>query len=216
MGVPVLQKKSCLLFACLLVLSLALVGCGGEEKLAGSKWKLVKYEAQGVTMEGDALASMGDLGMEFVDDTTVKMSLMGMSIDMFIRDSVVLDTPGIQKPKNKLGRYMEGAVRHSLTDIEAALVVVDGAKGLGSRDEEALFRARHCGVPVVVALNKIAVSYTHLDVYKRQSVCCCTWRLIASKLSALMTCSIRHASSAAVDFSTPSAASQSDKKVCRS
>ena len=54
---------------------------------------------------------------------------------------VVLDTPGIQKPKNKLGRYMEGAVRHSLTDIEAALVVVDGAKGLGSRDEEALFRA---------------------------------------------------------------------------
>lgn len=50
----------------------------------------------------------------------------------------------------------------------------------------------------------------------RCSVCCCTWRLIASKLSALMTCSIRHASSAAVDFSTPSAASQSDKKVCRS
>lgn len=50
---------------------------------------------------------------------------------------------------------MEGAVRHSLTDIEAALVVVDGAKGLGSRDEEALFRATHCGVPVIAALNKI-------------------------------------------------------------
>ena len=60
-----MKKKSCLLFACLLVLSLALVGCGGEEKLAGSKWKLVKYEAQGVTMEGDALASMGDVKMEF-------------------------------------------------------------------------------------------------------------------------------------------------------
>ncbi len=59
------------------------------------------------------------------------------------------------KPKNKLGAIWKGAVRHSLTDIEAALVVVDGAKGLGSRDEEALFRATHCGVPVVVALNKI-------------------------------------------------------------
>ena len=77
MGVPVLKKKSCLLFACLLVLSLALVGCGGEEKLAGSKWKLVKYEAQGVTMEGDALASMGDVKMEFVDESTVKMTLLG-------------------------------------------------------------------------------------------------------------------------------------------
>lgn len=67
---------------------------------------------------------------------------------------VVLDTPGIQKPKNKLGRYMEGAVRHSLTDIEAVLVVIDGAKGMGSRDEEALFRATHAGVPVIVVLNK--------------------------------------------------------------
>ncbi len=72
-----MKKKSCLLFACLLVLSLALVGCGGEEKLAGSKWKLVKYEAQGVTMEGDALASMGDVKMEFVDESTVKMTLLG-------------------------------------------------------------------------------------------------------------------------------------------
>ena len=76
-----MKKKGCLLLACLLVLALALVGCGGEEKLAGTKWKLVKFESQGVTMEGDALASMGDLGMEFVDDTTVKMSLMGMSIE---------------------------------------------------------------------------------------------------------------------------------------
>lgn len=76
-----MKKKGCLLLACLLVLALALVGCGGDEKLAGTKWKLVKFESQGVTMEGDALASMGDLGMEFVDDTTVKMSLMGMSIE---------------------------------------------------------------------------------------------------------------------------------------
>ena len=76
-----MKKKGCVLLACLLVLALALVGCGGDEKLAGTKWKLVKFESQGVTMEGDALASMGDLGMEFVDDTTVKMSLMGMSIE---------------------------------------------------------------------------------------------------------------------------------------
>lgn len=67
---------------------------------------------------------------------------------------VVLDTPGIQKPKNKLGRYMEGTVRHSLTDIDAALVVIDAQKGIGSRDEEALFRAQKAGVPVLVALNK--------------------------------------------------------------
>ena len=41
-----------------------------------------------------------------------------------------------------------------LTDIDAALVVIDAQKGIGSRDEEALFRAQKAGVPVLVALNK--------------------------------------------------------------
>ena len=42
------------------------------------------------------------------------------------------------------------------------------------------------------------------------------WRLIASKLSALMTCSIRQASPVATEGVTPSAVSQSDSRVCRS
>lgn len=67
-----------------------------------------------------------------------------------------------------------------------------------------------------VSYNKKTGLHPGFAASYRCSVCCCTWRLIASKLSALMTCSIRHASSAAVDASTPSAASQSDKKVCRS
>lgn len=100
------------------------------------------------TMVGEKIAIVSD------KPQTTRNRIMGV-VNGAGYQLVVLDTPGIQKPKNKLGRYMEGAVRHSLTDIEAALVVVDGAKGLGSRDEEALFRATHCGVPVVVALNKI-------------------------------------------------------------
>ena len=48
-----------------------------RKKLAGTKWKLAKLELQCVTMEGDALASMGGLGMEFADDTTVEMSFDG-------------------------------------------------------------------------------------------------------------------------------------------
>ncbi len=72
-----MKKKGCLLLSCVLALALALVGCGGEEKLAGTKWKLTKYTAQGVTMEGDALAALGNVNMEFVDESTVKMSMLG-------------------------------------------------------------------------------------------------------------------------------------------
>ena len=67
---------------------------------------------------------------------------------------VLLDTPGIQKPKNRLGAFMEGAVARALRDIEAACVVIDGHSGVGARDQEALFRAQHSGCPVIVALNK--------------------------------------------------------------
>ena len=83
------------------------------------------------TMVGEKIAIVSD------KPQTTRNRIMGV-VNGAGYQLVVLDTPGIQKPKNKLGRYMEGAVRHSLTDIEAALVVVDGAKGLGSRDEEAL------------------------------------------------------------------------------
>lgn len=67
---------------------------------------------------------------------------------------VLLDTPGIQKPKNRLGTFMEGAVARSLRDIEAVCVVVDGHSGVGARDQEALLRAQRSGCPVIVALNK--------------------------------------------------------------
>ena len=77
-----MKKKLALLLSCMVLCALVLVGCGGGgNAYAGTTWELTRAEAYGVTMEGDALASMGDLGMEFVDDTTVKMSLMGMSIE---------------------------------------------------------------------------------------------------------------------------------------
>lgn len=72
-----MKRRRGLLLACLMVLALVLAGCGGEDKLAGTKWKLVKYEAQGITMEGDALKTLGDVNMEFVDEAVVKMTLLG-------------------------------------------------------------------------------------------------------------------------------------------
>ena len=38
---------------------------------------------------------------------------------------VFLDTPGIHKPKHKLGEYMDAAAYQSLRDIDAVLFLVD-------------------------------------------------------------------------------------------
>ncbi len=67
---------------------------------------------------------------------------------------VLLDTPGLQTPKNRLGHYMQGAVKHALTDINAVLCVVEAHRPLGERDEQALLLAKNAGAPVLVVQNK--------------------------------------------------------------
>ena len=67
---------------------------------------------------------------------------------------VMVDTPGIQKPRSRLGTYMEGAVKGSLADVDAVIVVVDGTSGLGEKDEAAFDRAAATGAPVLCVINK--------------------------------------------------------------
>ena len=38
---------------------------------------------------------------------------------------VFTDTPGLHKARNRLGEYMDGVVRASITDVDAAVVVVE-------------------------------------------------------------------------------------------
>ena len=79
---------------------------------------------------------------------------------------VLVDTPGIHNPRNRLGTFMESTVSGSLVDVDAILVVIDGASGLGERDEAAMARALSSGVPVLYAINKTDL----MDEAGRQSL----------------------------------------------
>ncbi|MBQ9989072.1 MAG: GTPase Era [Clostridia bacterium] len=67
---------------------------------------------------------------------------------------VLVDTPGMQSPRNRLGAFMESAVSHAMTDVDAILCVVDGHSGLGERDEAAIERAVSSRKRVILAVNK--------------------------------------------------------------
>ncbi len=43
---------------------------------------------------------------------------------------VFLDTPGIHKPKSKLGDFMNREAQSSLSEVDAVLFLVDVAEGL--------------------------------------------------------------------------------------
>lgn len=67
---------------------------------------------------------------------------------------VLVDTPGIQKPRNRLGELMESAVSASYVDADVVLLVLDANAGIGSTDHEILQRVRSLNLPVLVVLNK--------------------------------------------------------------
>ena len=68
---------------------------------------------------------------------------------------VFVDTPGIHKPKNKLGEYMVKAAQDSISDMEAVLFVIDIADGIGPGDRMIAEWLKQTSAPVIMAANKI-------------------------------------------------------------
>ncbi len=71
---------------------------------------------------------------------------------------VFVDTPGIHKPKNKLGEYMVRAAENSLSDMELVLLVVDAADGIGQGDRMIAERLKEISVPVILVANKMDIA----------------------------------------------------------
>lgn len=71
---------------------------------------------------------------------------------------VFVDTPGIHKPKNKLGEYMVKAAENSLSDMELVLFVVDAADGIGQGDRMIAERLKEVSVPVILVANKMDIA----------------------------------------------------------
>ena len=66
---------------------------------------------------------------------------------------VFVDTPGLHKPRNRLGEFMMQEVEAAREDVDAVLAVVDGAH-LGERDAAILDDVRHMACPRFLAVNK--------------------------------------------------------------
>lgn len=68
---------------------------------------------------------------------------------------VFVDTPGIHKASDKLGKHLNKQSYESLEDIDCILFVVDAASGLGKGDKWIIEALKHTSVPVILVLNKI-------------------------------------------------------------
>lgn len=76
---------------------------------------------------------------------------------------VFIDTPGIHKPRHKLGAVMTRVAQETLEEVDLGIYVVDASVPPGSGEEYILKQLQGTSTPVILALNKI-------DLIKKQEL----------------------------------------------
>jgi len=79
---------------------------------------------------------------------------------------IFVDTPGLHKPKNKLGEYMVNAAMGTLNEVDAILFVIDAAAGIGNGDKKIAEMLKHIDTPVIAVFNK-ADMLSSVDIASR-------------------------------------------------
>ena len=68
---------------------------------------------------------------------------------------VFLDTPGIHKPKQQLGKEMNNMAYSAAHDVDAAILVVDASKPFGAGDQFVIEHLDIHHVPLIIVFNDL-------------------------------------------------------------
>lgn len=68
---------------------------------------------------------------------------------------ILLDTPGLHKPKSALGDYMVKVVTSSLSDVDCALLLVEPIPHVGAPELALIRRIQEERLPAILCINKI-------------------------------------------------------------
>lgn len=68
---------------------------------------------------------------------------------------IFVDTPGIHRPKNKLGDYMVNSAKNAINDVDVVILMVDHSLKIGPGDEYLLDFIKDSKVKVILAINKV-------------------------------------------------------------
>jgi GTPase len=68
---------------------------------------------------------------------------------------VLVDLPGVQRPRDALTTRMAGRVQQELADADAVLLVLNGQQGVGPGDRFIAATLMQAGVPATIAVNKV-------------------------------------------------------------
>src|SRR5690625_590264 len=86
---------------------------------------------------------------------------------------IFTDTPGIHKPKHRLGDYMVDASFQSLDDVDVVLFMINATEGYGKGDEFILEKLKKVKSPIFLIINKVDLIHPDelfpiIDQYKNK------------------------------------------------
>ena len=85
---------------------------------------------------------------------TTRYIIQGIYTDSEVQ-MVFVDTPGIHKPKNRLGKVLNKQAYFTINDVDVILFLVDITESLGSGDKFILEVLKNANKPVILVINKI-------------------------------------------------------------
>ena len=101
---------------------------------------------------------------------TTRQKILGLYTDEEMQ-IVFTDTPGIHKPKHKLGEYMMGEAKSALEEVDMILYLIDGTSSFGGGEQFIIDQIRDRNCPVFLLINKIDMMTADallpvIDLYK--------------------------------------------------
>ena len=88
---------------------------------------------------------------------TTRRAIRGVATDLEAeRQLVLVDLPGVQRPRDALTKRMQARVERELAESDVALLVINGEEGVGPGDRfiAGLLKAARVEIPVICAVNK--------------------------------------------------------------
>ena len=80
---------------------------------------------------------------------------------------IFLDTPGIHKPKHKLGEYMVNKAKESMREVDVILYMVDLSAEYGPGEEFIIEMLKQTRIPCVLVLNKVDLLATKEQLVRK-------------------------------------------------
>lgn len=80
---------------------------------------------------------------------------------------VFIDTPGLHKPKNKLGDYMVKQVTDSVGDVDCAVFVTDPLEEVTEAEMQLIENIRQLHLPAILVINKIDTLQNKEDMVRK-------------------------------------------------